>query len=353
MIQIASPQIGKEERDAVERVLRSGIIAQGPEVAKFEEEFAKTCGVKYAVAACNGTTAGHLVMLASGLGPGDEVITTPFTFFATASVVMMSGAKPVFVDVEEDGFCLDPRKVEAAITDRTKAIHPVHLYGELADMPSFLEISEKHNLLLIEDSAQAHYANSWDGSAGSFGKAGWFSFYPTKNMTTSEGGIITTNDEEFANKCKVIRAHGMTAQYQHTEFGYNYRMTDISAAIGREQLKKLPKFNSRRREIAEMYNSELSGLVVTPKNRRGHVFHQYTIRTEKRDQLKEFLFNRKINTGIYYPNLLFNYPSMEAYKSSCPNAEILIKEVLSLPVHPALSDSDVFEVISSIKEFFK
>ena len=353
MIQIASPQIGKEERDAVDRVLRSGIIAQGPEVAKFEEEFAKMCGVKYAVAACNGTTAGHLVMLASGLGPGDEVITTPFTFFATASVVMMAGAKPVFVDVEEDGFCLDPEKVEAAITDRTKAIHPVHLYGELADMPSFLKISEKHNLLLIEDSAQAHCANSWEGNAGSFGKAGWFSFYPTKNMTTSEGGIITTNDEEFANKCKVVRAHGMTAQYQHTEFGYNYRMTDISAAIGREQLKKLPKFNSRRRKIAEMYNSELSDLVVTPKNRRGHVFHQYTIRTEKRDQLKEFLFDRKINTGIYYPNLLFNYPSMEAYKSSCPNAEILIKEVLSLPVHPALSDSDVFEVISSIKEFFK
>ena len=353
MIQIASPQIGKEERDAVDRVLRSGIIAQGPEVAKFEEEFAKMCGVKYAVAACNGTTAGHLVMLASGLGPGDEVITTPFTFFATASVVMMAGAKPVFVDVEEDGFCLDSGKVEAAITDRTKAIHPVHLYGELADMPSFLKISEKHNLLLIEDSAQAHCANSWDGNAGSFGKAGWFSFYPTKNMTTSEGGIITTNDEEFANKCKVIRAHGMTAQYQHTEFGYNYRMTDISAAIGREQLKKLPKFNSRRREIAEMYNSELSDLVVTPKNRRGHVFHQYTIRTEKRDQLKEFLFGRKINTGIYYPSLLFNYPSMEAHKSSCPNAEILIKEVLSLPVHPALSDSDVFEVISSIKEFFK
>ena len=144
MIQIASPQIGKEERDAVDRVLRSGIIAQGPEVAKFEEEFAKMCGVKYAVAACNGTTAGHLVMLASGLGPGDEVITTPFTFFATASVVMMAGAKPVFVDVEEDGFCLDPEKVEAAITDRTKAIHPVHLYGELADMPSFLKISEKH-----------------------------------------------------------------------------------------------------------------------------------------------------------------------------------------------------------------
>ena len=353
MIQIASPQIGKEEREAVDRVLRSGIIAQGPEVAKFEEEFAKVCGVKYAVAACNGTTAGHLVMLASGIGPGDEVITTPFTFFATASVVMMAGAKPVFVDVEDDGFCLDPKKVESAITDKTKAIHPVHLYGELADMPSFMEKAEKHNLLLIEDSAQAHCANSWEGNAGSFGKAGWFSFYPTKNMTTSEGGIITTNDEEFANKCKIIRAHGMSAQYQHTEFGYNYRMTDISAAIGREQLKKLPNFNFRRREIAEMYNSELSDLVITPKNRRGHVFHQYTIRSSARDELREFLMNREINTGIYYPSLLYNYQSMAAYQSSCPNAENLINEVLSLPVHPALSNSDVFEVISSIKAFFE
>ena len=352
MIQIASPQIGKEEREAVDRVLRSGIIAQGPEVAKFEKEFAKLCGVKYAVAACNGTTAGHLVMLASGIGPGDEVITTPFTFFATASVVIMAGAKPVFVDVEEDGFCLDPSKVEAAITDKTKAIHPVHLYGELADMPSFMEITKSNNLLLIEDSAQAHSANSWDGNAGSFGKAGWFSFYPTKNMTTSEGGIITTNDEDFANKCKIIRAHGMSAQYQHTEFGYNYRMTDVSAAIGREQLKKLPNFNARRREIAERYNSELSDLVITPKNRRGHVFHQYTIRSDKRDELREFLLERKINTGIYYPSLLYTYPSMKEYQSSCPNAEILVKEVLSLPVHPALSDSDVFEVISSIKAFF-
>ncbi|MEC8707070.1 MAG: DegT/DnrJ/EryC1/StrS family aminotransferase [Candidatus Thermoplasmatota archaeon] len=352
MIQIASPQIGKEEREAVDRVLRSGIIAQGPEVAEFEKEFANLCGVKYAVAACNGTTAGHLVMLASGIGPGDEVITTPFTFFATASVVIMAGAKPVFVDVEEDGFCLDPSKVEAAITDKTKAIHPVHLYGELADMPSFMEITKRNNLLLIEDSAQAHSANSWDGNAGSFGKAGWFSFYPTKNMTTSEGGIITTNDEDFANKCKIIRAHGMSAQYQHTEFGYNYRMTDVSAAIGREQLKKLPNFNARRREIAEIYNSELSGLVTTPKNRRGHVFHQYTIRSDKRDELRKFLLERKINTGIYYPSLLYTYPSMKEYQSSCPNAEILVKEVLSLPVHPALSDSDVFEVISSIKAFF-
>ena len=199
--------MGPEEREAVDRVLQSGIIAQGPEVAKFEEEFAEMCGVKYAVATNNGTTSGHLAMLANGIGPGDEVITTPFTFFATASVIMMAGAKPVFVDVEDDGFCLDPKKVEAAITNKTKAIQPVHLYGELADMPSFLEICKEHNLALIEDSAQAHCANSWDGKAGSFGSVGWFSFYPTKNMTTSEGGIITTNDEDIANLCKILRAH--------------------------------------------------------------------------------------------------------------------------------------------------
>ena len=199
MIQIASPQIGQEERKAVDRVLRSGIIAQGPEVAKFEEEFANICGVKYAIATCNGTTAGHLVMLASGVGPGDEVITTPFTFFATASVVIMAGAKPVFVDVEKDGFCLDPKKVASAITEKTKAIHPVHLYGELADMPSFQEIIKNNGIVLIEDSAQAHSANCWDTNAGSFGKAAWFSFYPTKNMTTSEGGIITTNNRNTTN----------------------------------------------------------------------------------------------------------------------------------------------------------
>ncbi len=172
MIQIANPLIGKEERAAVDKVLQSGIIAQGPEVAKFEEEFAEMCGVKYAIATNNGTTSGHLAMLANGIGSGDEVITTPFTFFATASVIMMAGAKPVFVDVEKNGFCLDPKKAESAVTSKTKAIQPVHLYGELADMPSFLDICKKHNLVLIEDSAQAHSADSWNGKAGSFGDVG-------------------------------------------------------------------------------------------------------------------------------------------------------------------------------------
>ena len=353
MIPIASPQLGVEEREAVDRVLQSGIIAQGPEVAKFEEEFAKMCGVKYAVATSNGTTAGHLVMIASGISPGDEVITTPFTFFATASVIIMVGAKPVFVDVEEDGFCLDPNQVESAITEKTKAIQPVHLYGELADMPSLAEISDKNNLVLIEDSAQAHSADSWDGKAGSFGNAGWFSFYPTKNMTTSEGGIITTNDEKIANLCKVLRAHGMTAQYQHTEFGYNYRMTDISAAIGRVQLTKLDKFNSRRREIAEKYNASFSKYVNVPENRRGHVFHQYTILCNQRDELKEHLSQKGVGSGIYYPTLLYNYAPMSEFEADCPNAKRLTELSLSLPVHPGLSDSDVSKVIDTVVSFFE
>ena len=353
MIPIASPQLGSEEREAVDRVLQSGIIAQGPEVAKFEDEFAKMCGVKYAVATSNGTTAGHLVMIASGIGPGDEVITTPFTFFATASVIIMAGAKPVFVDVEEDGFCLDPNQVESAITEKTKAIQPVHLYGELADMPSLVEISDKNNLVLIEDSAQAHSADSWEGKAGSFGNAGWFSFYPTKNMTTSEGGIITTNSEGLSSHCKVLRAHGMTAQYQHTEFGYNYRMTDISAAIGRVQLTKLDKFNSRRREIADKYNASLSKYVKVPENRRGHVFHQYTILCNQRDELKEHLSQKGVGSGIYYPTLLYNYAPMSEFEADCPNAKRLTELSLSLPVHPGLSDSDVSKVIDSVISFFE
>jgi dTDP-4-amino-4,6-dideoxygalactose transaminase len=344
--------MGPEERAAVDRVLQSGIIAQGPEVAKFEEEFAKMCGVKYAIATNNGTTSGHLAMLANGIGPGDEVITTPFTFFATASVIMMAGAKPVFVDVEDDGFCLDPQKVESAVTNKTKAIQPVHLYGELADMPSFLEICKKHNLVLIEDSAQAHNADSWNGKAGSFGDVGWFSFYPTKNMTTSEGGIITTNNKKIANLCKVLRAHGMTAQYQHTEFGYNYRMTDISAAIGRVQLGKLNNFNARRREIANIYNDKLSNYVDVPENRRGHVFHQYTILCNQRNELRDYLNEKGVGSGIYYPTLLYDYDPMAEFVSSCPNAKRLTEMALSLPVHPALSDSDVSRIIESVISFF-
>ena len=352
MISIANPLIGEEERAAVDKVLRSGIIAQGPEVAKFEAEFAEMCGVKYAVATSNGTTAGHLVMIANNIGPGDEVITTPFTFFATASVVMMVGAKPIFIDVEKNGFCLNPDGIESAITDKTKAIHPVHLYGELADIPKISKIAKDNNLILIEDSAQSHCAEDWGGKAGSFGDAGWFSFYPTKNMTTSEGGMITTNNKDLADRCKILRAHGMSAQYQHTEFGYNYRMTDISAAIGRVQLKRLTEFNNRRQEIAMIYNKHLSKYVQVPENRRGHVFHQYTILSDNRDKLREHLQAKGVGSGTYYPTLLFNYEPMSQYSTECPRAQLLTEKVLSLPVHPALTDKDVFTVIEAVSSFF-
>lgn len=352
MISIANPLIGAEERAAVDKVLQSGIIAQGPEVAKFEAEFAEMCGVKYAVATSNGTTAGHLVMIANNIGPGDEVITTPFTFFATASVIMMVGAKPIFIDVEKDGFCLNPEGIQSVITDKTKAIHPVHLYGELADIPKISKIAKDNNLVLIEDSAQAHCAEDWGGKAGSFGDAGWFSFYPTKNMTTSEGGMITTNNKELADRCKILRAHGMSAQYQHTEFGYNYRMTDISAAIGRVQLKRLAGFNKRRREIAMIFNENLSQYVQVPKNRRGHVFHQYTILSEDRDKLKGHLQENGVGSGTYYPTLLFNYKPMSQYFTECPRAEKLTEKALSLPVHPALTDEDVSTVIKAVSSFF-
>ena len=352
MIPIARPDIGEDEIRAVESVLRSGMIAQGSKVLEFETKFANFCGTKYAVATSSGTTAGHLTMLSAKIGPGDEVITTPFTFFASASVIMMAGATPVFADVVENGFTLDPSSVSKLITNKTKAIQPVHLYGELADTDSLLDICEKNNLQLIEDCAQAHGASSGKKIAGSFGLAGWFSFYPTKNMTTSEGGIITTNDESIANKCKIIRSHGMTAQYQHTEFGYNYRMTDIAAAIGLVQLEKLNSATQRRRKIAEKYTACLSEFVQTPDYNDGHVFHQYTILTDKRDALADFMRKNQISTGIYYPKVLYSYPPMQKFVNSCPNAENLINKCLSLPINACITDSEVSKIIDCIKSFF-
>ena len=352
MIPVAKPDIGKDEIRAVERVLKSGMIAQGPKVLEFETKFANFCGTKHAVATSSGTTAGHLAMLSAKIGPGDEVITTPFTFFASASVIMMVGAKPVFADVVEDGFTLDPLSVSKLITSKTKAIQPVHLYGELCDMVSLSVLCEQNDLALIEDCAQAHGANSGKKIAGSFGLAGWFSFYPTKNMTTSEGGMITTNDASLANTCKVLRSHGMTAQYQHTDFGYNYRMTDISAAIGLVQLEKLKSATKRRREIAEKYKACLSEFVQIPNHSNGHVFHQYTVLTDKRDALADLLKKNQISTGIYYPNVLYNYPPMQKFANKCPNAEKLVNKCLSLPIHTRITDSEVSKIIDCIRSFF-
>ncbi|MEM5794331.1 MAG: DegT/DnrJ/EryC1/StrS family aminotransferase [Candidatus Aenigmatarchaeota archaeon] len=359
MINIASPSIGKEEVIAVEKVLKSGMLAQGQNVKTFEERIAEYTGVNYAIATSSGTTALHTALIAIGIRPGDEVITTPFTFIATANSILYCGAKPVFVDVDERTFNIDPTKIEEKITEKTKAILPVHLFGQPADIESLLEICESHNLLLIEDAAQAIGAEFKGKKVGSFGVCGIFSFYPTKNITTGEGGMITTNDEKIAERCRKIRNHGEYQRYFVDCLGYNYRMTEIAAAIGLIQFKKLESLNSKRIKNAKFLTKKLKfveGLEVpfVAKNVK-HVYHQYTIKTNKRNKLKDFLDKKGIQTVVYYPLPIHKQPLYQqlGYKDFLPVAEQLSNKVLSLPVHPALTKKDLQFIVDSIKEFFE
>ncbi len=359
MIPIARPLIGPEEKQAVLEVLDSGILAQGPRVRAFEEAFAAMCGVKYAVATSSGTTALHAALLAHGLGPGDEVITSPFTFIASANSVLYTGARPVFVDVRPDTFNLDPDLIEAAVTPRTKAILPVHLFGLCCDMDPILAIAAKHGLAVIEDACQSHGARYHGRRAGSFG-TGTFSLYPTKNITSAEGGMITTDDEQIAEKCRVIRQHGMRRRYYHDELGFNFRMTDLHAAVGLAQLGKLERFNRARQENARYLSQRLEGVIV-PAIPEGceHVFHQYTVRVEgegRRDALRAFLQAHGVGAEIYYPVPVHRqalYANELGYAQSLPVAERLAGEVLSLPVHPALSPADLETIIQAVADFAK
>lgn len=357
MIPIAKPLLGKEEIDAVTEVLSSGMIAQGPKVDEFELAFSEYTGCEYAAAVNSGTAALHIALLAYGIGKGDEVITTPFSFIATANSILYTGAKPIFADIEPDTFNIDPEKIQEKITPNTRAILPVHLYGHPADMKAIMEIAEDKKLIVVEDACQSHGAAFHGKKVGSFG-TGAFSFYPTKNMTTSEGGMLTTNDKEVAEKAKMIRAHGSKVRYLHEMLGFNLRMTDIAAAIGLEQLKKLDKFTEARQRNAEMLSSELKGLpgLVPSITKIGctHVFHQYTVRAKKRDQLAAFLKEKEIGTGVHYPIPIHKQPVYKelGYKDSLPISERAVEEVLSIPVHPALSRADVQTVIKAIKEFY-
>ena len=358
MIPIAKPIIEDEEVEEVVKVLRSGFIAQGPKVAEFEEKFAEYVGVKYAVASSSGTTALHLALLAAGVGPGDEVITTPFTFAATGNSILYVGAKPVFVDIDSETYNINHEKIENAITDKTRAIMPVHLYGQPADMDPINVIAQEHDLIVIEDSAQAHGATYNGKKTGSLGDIGCFSFYPTKNMTTSEGGIITTNSEEIAEKSRVLRSHGESGRYTHVMLGYNFRMTDIAAAIGIVQLKKLEKFNEKRIENARFLTEHINKIkgIKAPyvAGNVKHVFHQYTVRAKKRDQLAAFLKERDIGTGVHYPTPIHKQPYYKelGYRDSMPVSEKAVEEVLSLPVHPALSGADIQRIIDATREFY-
>jgi dTDP-4-amino-4,6-dideoxygalactose transaminase len=363
MIPIAKPMIGSDEIDSVAEAMRSGGLAQGPRVQSFEARFAGYIGVSHAVATSSGTAALHIALLAHGIGEGDEVITTPFSFIATANAVLFTGARPVFADIGED-YNIDSEEILQAITPKTKAVLPVHLYGCPAEMKAIQEIAEDHHLIIIEDACQAHGA-TYDGKrAGSFG-TGVFSFYPTKNMTTGEGGMITTDDPEIAKRARMLRDHGSSRRYVHEMLGFNLRMTDMGAAIGMVQLTKLDRFNATRKRNAAYLTGKLKGTrgLTTPGDALGHVFHQYTVRVagggrggdDARDDLVAYLGEKGIGTGIYYPIPIHKQPLYQklGFEDTLPVSERFAEEVLSLPVHPAVSEDDLDYIIKTIKEYFE
>ena len=352
MIRIAHPLIGDRERAAVMAVLDSGQLAAGPVTLELEETFARDVShTRAAVAVANGTAALHLALLAHGVGPGDEVITTPFTFQATANMVLATGARPVFVDVAEDGN-IDPNLVEAALTSRTKALLPVHLYGRLCDMAALADIASRHGLALIEDAAQGHGAETGGRRAGSFG-TGCFSFYATKNVMSGEGGILSTDDSALAQRLRRLRSHGESGRYLSTELGYNYRPTDLTSAIGLAQLRRLDEFNTARRRNAEYLSRYLRGVGLPPgpSDPASHVWHQYTVHTEARDELQAWLRERDIESAVHYPRTLPAHPlyrDLGYDEGSLPLARRLASEVLSLPVHPALSGADLEAIVTAV-----
>jgi perosamine synthetase len=352
-ISVAKPLIGDEEIAAVTAVLRSGHLVQGEVTARLEARFAEMTGARHAIAVANGTAALHLAMLAHHIGPGDEVITSPFTFIASANAVLYTGARPVFVDIRPDTFNINPELIEAKITPRTKAILPIHLYGQMAEMSAINEIADRHNLAVIEDAAQAHGAAIDGQQAGTYG-TGCFSFYATKNMTTGEGGIITTNDDAIADCLRLLRQHGARERYRHDVLGYNYRLTDIQAAIGLVQMDHLDQWTQRRIAYAAYLSDRLHGVnvpTVLPNYR--HVFHQYTVRVpHARDVLARRLAERGVGTGIHYPIPVHLQPLYRGlgYTDQLPCAEQASREVLSLPIHPGLTYHDldiIAEYVSS------
>ena len=346
----------KEEKDAVLRVMDSGMLAHGPEVDAFEEEFAKYCGSSYAASCSSGTSAIHLALAALGVKAGDEVITTSFSFIASATPILFLGATPVFVDVDPRTFNMDPDKLKEAITSRTKAIVPVHLYGQCADMDRILEVAGK--IPVLEDCAQSHGSVYKGKKAGTMGHAGMFSFYPTKNMTTGEGGMVVSDDKEFIEKVKMLRNHGQFAQYDHHIVGYNLRLTSIAAAIGREQLKKIHDRTMIRRRNAGMLSEGLKWIpgIEPPYVAEGNdpVFHQYTIKVDKgRDELSKRLNEAGIGNKVFYPTTISSSPALKEYYKDCPVAEDCAKKVLSLPVHPLVSEDDIRTIVCTIKEIME
>lgn len=359
-IPVARPAIGQEEISAVTAVLQSGMIASGERVVEFEKKFADYCGTTHAVAINNGTAAIHAALLAADIGPGDEVIVPTFSFVATASAVSMCGAKPVFADVDDRTFNINPHQIEERVTPKTKAVIGVHLFGQPFDVRAVQQICEGHNLKLIEDAAQAHGALYHGEKVGGLGHFGCFSFYATKNMITGEGGMVTTSEKAYNERLRLIINHGQSEKYLHTRLGYNYRMTDIGAALGIVQLKKLEKFNIRRRKNAEYFDTHLSvkGL-VTPAHSSdvSHVYHQYVLKLTEdfplsRAEFMDYLKAKGIGSAIHYPIPIHRQPlyGLENNPDPCPVATRLAGCVLSLPVHPLLDQKELAYICDTINK---
>lgn len=350
-IPIAQPLIGAAERAAVDRVLRSGMLAQGPEVAAFEREFSEHFGLDRSCIAVNSGTSGlHLGLLASGVGPGDEVIVPSFTFAGTANAVALTGATPVFADIDPVTFCLDPESVRERVTPRTAGVMPVHLYGHPADMPALQAVAEQHGLQVFEDAAQAHGASLGGVPVGAFGSFAMFSLYPTKNMTAGEGGMVSVGSPVVERLLRLYRNQGMARPYENELVGFNARMSDIHAAIGRVQLGRVGGWTLQRQQNADFLSAHLEG-VVTPTTAPGavHVFHQYTVRVpDDRDGVARALREEHgIGTGLFYPIPSHRLPSFRT-DADLPETDLAARECLSLPVHPSVSRMDLERIVTAV-----
>jgi perosamine synthetase len=355
MIPIARPDLGPEEIAAVTEVLSSGMIAQGRKVAELEDRWATLCGVRHAIATSNGTTALMSIVAGLKLGPGDEVITVSHTFAATANAILYTGATPVFIDIEPGTYLMDAAKIEAAITPRTRAIMPVHLFGLVADMDAILEVANRHGLAVIEDACQAHGATYHGRRAGSFGPSA-FSLYATKNLTTAEGGLVTTDDDRLADWIRLYRNQGMRARYQFEMLGFNFRMADVNAAIGLAQLAKLERNTTRRQAIAARYDEAFADLPVTgpitPPGRT-HVFHQYTLDVgPRRDEIVVALRAAGVGADIYYPIPVHRQPYIieRGITADLPVTDAAAARTLALPMFPGLSEDELATVIAAVRE---
>jgi len=356
-IAIADPYIGTEEKTAVEQVLDSGSLASGEEVERFESEFASFSHTSHGIATSNGTTALHAALHAAGIGPGDRVVTTPFTFIATANAIRFTGAEPVFADIDPQSYNIDPQSVESTIQahdGEIDALLVVHLYGHPVDMDALSDIAARYDIPVIEDAAQAHGATHRGKPVGSLGDVGCFSFYPTKNMTTGEGGMVVTDNDEIAARTRQFIDHGRSDRYEHERLGHNFRMTNVAAAIGRSQLQRLPLFvHERRQNAMRLYDGLQDCSFSLPREapRTTHAYHQFTIRSERRDELKNHLDEFGIDTGVYYPIPVHEQPAYAEHSVSAPAAERASDEVLSIPVHPQLSDDELNAVITALEYF--